>query len=211
MDVRLFEKVLASVQESRFRVEQIEYCGQGEPLINRAFREFVRLARKYFPKTCQRLITNANFDYHRATGGQPLDEIFISCDGVRQSSYQQYRVDGDVDLVMNFMRAAPRKVDGRRQHLIWKYILFEFNDSDREIAEAQQAAQDLQVDTLLFVFTHSKFKSQRFTKENAAQFPICYPNVTTNATPIHYQNVGDLPPLVGPVRVLKISRKHSVV
>ncbi len=71
--------------------------------------------------------------------------------------------------------------------MVWKYILFEFNDSDEEIWEAQNVAQELKVDALLFVYTHSKFKSQRYTIKNAADFPIYYANVKTNATPIHYQ------------------------
>jgi len=43
------------------------------------------------------------------------------------------------------------------------------------------------VETLLFVFTHSDFKSERYIPENAADFPARFPNVTTNATPMHYR------------------------
>lgn len=164
--------------------------------MNREFRKFISLARKYFRETCQRLITNGNFDYFEATGREPLDEIFVSCDGVRQSSYEQYRVRGQVDLALDFMRAIPKNIGDRRQHVVWKYILFEFNDSDEEIKEAQSKAQELKVDTLLFVYTHSRFKSNRHTVKNAGEFPIYYPNVTTNATPIHYR--GGTPEEISP-------------
>ncbi len=41
----------------------------------------------------------------------------------------------------------------------------------------------------MFVFTHSDFKSQRYTPENVADFPARFPNVTTNATPMHYREL----------------------
>jgi MoaA/NifB/PqqE/SkfB family radical SAM enzyme len=146
MKAAFFEKSLRSIREANFRVREIEYCGQGEPLMNREFPEFVRLARAYFPGTSQRLITNGNFDYSKATGGEAIDEILVSCDGRRQKSYEQYRVFGNVDVALAFMRAIPKKIGRQRQLVIWKYILFEFNDSDEEILEAQKLAQELKVD-----------------------------------------------------------------
>ena len=187
MKAAFFERFLGSIRAEGFRLGEIEYCGQGDPLMNSEFPKFVRLARDYFPATRQRLITNGNFDYFKSTGGQAIDEIFVSCDGRRQKSYEQYRVFGNVDLALNFMRAIPKRIRKRRQLVVWKYILFEFNDSDEEIFEAQNLAQELKVDTLLFVYTHSKFKSQRYSNRNSREFPIHYPNVRTNATPIHYQ------------------------
>ena len=187
MSPRLFEKVLAETRAAGFAIREIEYCGQGEPLMNRDFPTFVRLARRYHPEARQRLITNGNFDYASATGGEALDEIFVSCDGARQSSYEQYRAGGRIDRVFDFIKAVPGKPGGRSQRVVWKYILFEFNDSDDEIREAQERAQELGVDTLLFVFTHSRFKSQRFTVANALDIPILYSNVAVNATPMHYE------------------------
>ena len=211
MPAELFEKVLRGIQEEKCSVREIEYCGQGEPLMNREFPKFVKLARKYFPKTCQRLITNGNFDYFDATAGEAIDEIFVSCDGVWQHSYERYRICGRVDLALNFMRAVPKKIGKQRQYVVWKYILFEFNDSDDEIWEAQDAARELKVDCLLFVYTHSQFKSQRYTLENAADFPIHRAKVKTNATPIHYrgsalEEIAHEPSGVSPQHLVQIRR-----
>jgi hypothetical protein len=68
---------------------------------------------------------------------------------------------------------------------VWKYIVFECNDSDEENYAAQHLAQDLGVDTLMFVFTHSEGRSRRWTTDNVANFPILFPNVMTSATPVH--------------------------
>jgi hypothetical protein len=193
MDLQLFERVLRSLRDEGYAVREIEYCGQGEPLLHPEFPQFVRLARSYFPGTLQRLITSGNFDYREATDGEWIDEIIVSCDGLHQASYAQYRIGGRADRAIQFMRDAPRTIAGRQQSMIWKYILFEYNDSDDEIRSAQCLAQELAVHAMLFVFTHSKGKSRRYTLHNVPDFPIAFPNIHTNGTPIHYRHSGNPP------------------
>jgi len=185
MSLALFDRALGSLRRGAFRMNEVEYCGQGEPLLHPSFPRFVETSREQAPEARQRLITSGNFDYWKATGGVPLDEIFVSCDGLYPENHVKYRLGGDVRLPLAFMREAPRQAQGCRQTILWKYILFEFNDSDDEIRSAQQTAQDLEVDVLLFVFTHSAYKSQRYTAANASEFPLLFPNVMTNATPVH--------------------------
>ncbi len=176
-------RALRTLRDEGFRIDEIEYAGQGEPLANPRFPELVDLARDLFPDTRQRLITNGNYDYWKRTGGRALDEIFVSCDGLFQASYEKYRIGGKVETALAFMRDAPRTRDGRRQLMIWKYILFEFNDSDEELAAAQEMALRLGVDTMLFIFTDSAFRSLRWTPRNAALFPRLFPNVVAHGTP----------------------------
>jgi hypothetical protein len=184
MQLRVFEKLIRSIRLEGFTLGEIEYCGQGEPLMNPQFSDFVALAREQLPETRQRLITNGNFDYSKTVKNQFIDEIFVSCDGVFQDGYAQYRVRGQVHKPLTFMQNVPSHVNGRKQLLVWKYILFEFNDSDEELIAAQDRANDLGVDILMFVFTHSNFRSTRYTPELAFNLPIRYSNVTTNLTPI---------------------------
>jgi organic radical activating enzyme len=185
MDVELFEQLLRSLSAEGYHVGEIEYCGQGEPLLHPHFSEFVALSRRYFASALQRVITNANVDYAQSTGRQGIDEIIVSCDGARQDTYEKYRLKGDIQLALDFIRDAPTLEGGRHQRLVWKYIVFEWNDSDEEICAAQHLAQELGVDTLMFVFTHSEGRSLRWTTDNVANFPILFPNVMTSATPVH--------------------------
>ena len=187
MPVDLFGRALSALANNNFAISEIEYCGQGEPLIHPQFAKLVELTRELFPDAIQRLITNGNFKYSTSIGVHTLDEIYVSCDGVFQDNYQQYRVGGKVEKVFRFMAEAKEARGKRKQALIWKYILFEFNDGDEEIRAAQDKAQELGVDALLFVFTHSRFRSARFTVDNANDLPLYYSNVQTNATPRHYQ------------------------
>jgi hypothetical protein len=197
MPPELFRAALRSLRRERYDVREIEYCGQGEPLNQPRLREFVALGREYFPSAPQRLVTNGNFDYERLLGGTAIDEIYVSCDGLYQHSYAQYRVGGDVNRVLQFMADIPKEVDGRRQKVVWKYIVFEFNDSDAELCAAQEKAVDLGVDCLLFVFTQTKYKSTRYTLANAADFPVRAPNVAMNGTPLHYRYSKSFSPLNG--------------
>jgi len=193
----LFRAALRSLRREGYEIHEIEYCGQGEPLNQPRLRELVDLGREYYPAAPQRLVTNGNFHYDRLLGGVALDDIVVSCDGLYQGSYEKYRVGGDVSRVLQFMADIPKQVGGRRQRVIWKYILFEFNDSDEELRAAQEKAADLDVDCLMFVFTQTNFKSRRYTLANATDFPIFGSNVSVAGTPGHYRNSKSLPLLRG--------------
>ncbi|MBW2524237.1 MAG: radical SAM protein [Deltaproteobacteria bacterium] len=181
MPLGAYEGTLRSLRAERFKLKTIEYCGQGEPLSHPEFHELAALGRRYFPRARQRLITNGNFDYQAATRGLELDEIYVSCDGVRQRSYEQYRRKGSVERALKFMRDAAAL--GTRQAVVWKYLLFEFNDSDDELHEAQRVAERLGVDMLLFAVTASKYRSQRYTQETLATLPIVSPIVHVEHCP----------------------------
>ena len=187
MSPELVESVLCSLRSNGFSLDWIEYCGQGEPLMHPQFKRFINIGREYFPNTRQRIITNGNFDYATVTGRLFTDEIIVSCDGLRQESYEKYRIKGDIKMALQFMSDVPNEIDNEKQNLVWKYILFEFNDNEPELLEAQHLAQELEVDTLLFVVTHSQYRSRKYDLESIGSLPVIYPNVTTNAHPSFYQ------------------------
>ncbi|MCX6952392.1 MAG: 4Fe-4S cluster-binding domain-containing protein [Verrucomicrobia bacterium] len=187
MDLGLFERVIRNLSEEGYSVGEVEYCGQGEPLLHPEFPAFVRLVRRYFPEVPQRVITSGNFDFHAATGGERLDEVMVSCDGVFPENYVRQRVGGDVSQAIRFMRDASGVTGAGRRLVVWKYILFEWNDSLAELTAAQRLAEEIGVDRLLFVYTHSVGRSLRYLPAADAAFPVRGPRVTTNATPIHYR------------------------
>jgi hypothetical protein len=184
MPVGIFERLLDSLTAEGYDVREVEYCGQGEPLLHPRFPSLAAAARRRYPQAVQRVITNGNVDYAKSTGRQGIDELFVSCDGARQDSYVKYRIGGDIERAHRFMRDTPGMDNGIGQRVVWKYILFEFNDTTEEVEQAQHLAQEFGVDVLLFVFTHSRFKSERWNAANASDFPVLYPNVTTSATPV---------------------------
>jgi hypothetical protein len=113
-------------------------------------------------------------DIEDLAAGPLIDLIIFSIDGARQDSYQRYRVNGDLHRALVNMealvRACERAGTAKRVEIIWQYILFEWNDSDEEVAEARQRAAEMGV-PLKWVFTHSEGASKRYTagSEGAAR------------------------------------------
>lgn len=175
MDLKVFERVLKSCKEGGFKVDLIMYQGNGDPLCHPNFSEFVKLARLIMPETKQALGTNGNFDYKSSLKDQYVDQITVSCDGLYQSSYEKYRIKGSVSKAQKFMADAKAMSPPEKSIVIWKYILFEFNDSDEELIAAQKKAVELGVDSLNFSITYSKYKSQRYNIENRHKIPLIIP------------------------------------
>jgi len=184
-----FEALLRALRDGGYRLDSIEFCGQGEPLMHPRFEAFVQIARRYYPQAWQRVITNGNFAYAKKLGSTTIDEIMVAGDGLYQKSYSSYRVKGEIDTVLQFMQDAVAAKIKSRPLVIWKYILFVFNDSDEEIKAAQEKALELGVDTLVFVITHSADRSLKYTMENIASLPVIAANVTTNAHPSFFDGV----------------------
>jgi hypothetical protein len=59
------DTLLSDLRNQRYKIQSIEYCGQGEPLNNPNFAELVATARRIYPQTIQRIITNGNHDYRQ--------------------------------------------------------------------------------------------------------------------------------------------------
>jgi hypothetical protein len=183
MSPDLIEGLLSSLAAWDYRIEAIDYCGQGEPLSNPRFLEFLQLSHGYFPGAYRRLTTNGNYDYAKSIGGQQLDEVCVSVDGAWQTSYETYRRGGSFARALGFMSDAVASGTAPRPFVIWKYILFEHNDSVSELARAQAIAAEIGVDRLVFVLTHSAGRSTRYTARNWRSIPIASSRAVVLVTP----------------------------
>ena len=184
MDLQLFETLLRSCKNAGYSIDFLEFCGQGEPLSHPDFKRFVSVARSLVPRTKMRVVTNGNYDYDDVIGDEYLDEIYVSCDGVDQRSYEQYRRNGSVEKALTFM-ADTKKRSGEKPLVVWKYILFEFNDSNIQIIEAQKRAMEIGVDSIAFIRTHTEYKSMRFEMEGMQAIQVVAPITVVDSTPVH--------------------------
>jgi hypothetical protein len=105
-----------------------------------------------------------------------IDEMTFSLDGASQDVYVRYRQRGSFEKSTAMMRAA---IDEKRRlgHDVpvinWRYILFNWNDNDREMARARRLAAEWGVDRLCWEITdHPEHAySRRFapgTEDHAA-------------------------------------------
>jgi len=85
-----------------------------------------------------------------------IDEVTFSIDGATPDTYIQYRQRGDFNKAITNLTAAvdEKRRNGRDVPFInWRYILFNWNDSDEEMALARRMAADIGVDRLSWEIT----------------------------------------------------------
>jgi|SRR5690348_998382 len=125
---------------------------QGEPYLNKNFLEMVQYAssKKIYTATS----TNAHYltdTVARKTVESGLDRLIISIDGTTQDVYQQYRVGGNLNKV----------IEGAKNIVKWKkelksktpFVFFQFlvvKPNEHQIEEIKQLAKSIGVDEVRF-------------------------------------------------------------
>ena len=125
---------------------------QGEPYLNTDFLEMVKYASKKGIYTATS--TNAHYltdEAARKTIESGLDRLIISIDGTTQDVYQQYRVGGHLDKVL----------EGARNIVKWKkelksktpFVFFQFlvvKPNEHQVEDIKRLAKEIGVDEVRF-------------------------------------------------------------
>lgn len=158
--LRSFSRPIGMLEPAFFRKTIDELSGelvyltfyfQGEPYLNKNFLEMVRYAqsRNIYTATS----TNAHYltdDISKKTIESGLDRLIISIDGTTQETYQQYRVGGQLQKV----------IEGARNIVKWKkelkastpYIIFQFlvvKPNEHQIDDLRALAKEVGVDEVI--------------------------------------------------------------
>lgn len=160
---------------------------QGEPYLNPAFLDMVKYASGKGIYTATS--TNAHFLDNvnsKKTVESGLDRLIISIDGTTQDVYQQYRVGGKLDKV----------VEGARNIVKWKkelksktpFIIFQFlvvKPNEHQVEEIKQLGKNIGVDEVRFktaqVYDYkndpnqlipTKQKFSRYRKNDAGEYEV---------------------------------------
>ncbi|MBP6456721.1 MAG: SPASM domain-containing protein [Chitinophagaceae bacterium] len=159
--LRAFTRDIGMLNKDFFRktIDELEnnllyliFYFQGEPYLNPAFLEMVKYAhdKKIYTATS----TNAHYmtdENARKTVESGLDRLIISIDGTTQEVYQQYRVGGKLEKVL----------EGTRNIVKWKkelksktpYIFFQFlvvKPNEHQIEDVKKLALEMGVDDVRF-------------------------------------------------------------
>lgn len=171
LSLKRFNQLLSSCQKNQIDVSYLSYLGWGEPLNHPEFGQLVLLGKQYYPEMFQEVTTVAQKDFQSTLGNIPIDLITISCDGVTQEPYERYRRHGVIENVFKFMEDS-KQHKSEHTKIIWKYIVFNHNDTDEELLKAQQLADLYDIDELHFVLTNTDNGSKRFFAHNLHEFPL---------------------------------------
>lgn len=143
----LFKKTIDELHKTLL---YLTFYFQGEPYLHPQFLELVQYAssRKIYTSTS----TNAHYlndDNARKTVESGLDRLIISIDGTTQETYQQYRVGGKLEKVIEGTKNIIRwkqKTGSRTPFVVFQFLVVKPNE--HQIAEVQQLARELGVDAV---------------------------------------------------------------
>lgn len=145
----LFKKTIDELADTLL---YLTFYFQGEPYLHPQFIELVNYASK--KKIYTATSTNAHYlndENARKTVESGLDRLIISIDGTTQNTYEQYRVGGKLEKV----------IEGTKNVLKWKkalksktpYVIFQFlvvRPNEHQIEELKQLAKELGVKDVAF-------------------------------------------------------------
>ena len=156
LDFDLFKRVIDEAGPSLHRIDFFNY---GEAFLHKRAVEMCEYIKTNFPHIYLYTSTNGlalSEENARRLVHSGIDEVTFSVDGARQESYEKYRQRGKLDIALRNLRAMAdekRKSGRTLPFLNWRYILFVWNDSDEEMQQARELAQEIGVDRLCWEIT----------------------------------------------------------
>lgn len=134
------------------RLYYLVFYFQGEPYLNPEFLEMVKYAHDKniytATSTNAHYLTEANA---KKTVESGLDRLIISIDGTTQDVYQQYRVGGKLEKVLQGARnivAAKKEAGSKTPFIIFQFLVVKPNE--HQINEAKSLAKSIGVDDIWF-------------------------------------------------------------
>jgi len=141
MPINKFKSIMSKI--GRYLL-YVEFCNWGEPLLNSNIAEMILIAKKYNAKTF--VSTNLNIEmnpeYAEKIVLSGLDRMTISLDGATQQTYEIYRKNGKIDLVLKnikILAEAKKKLKSATPHLHWQFLVFKHNEHEIELAKKMAA------------------------------------------------------------------------
>ena len=125
---------------------------QGEPYLNPDFLQMVEYAssKKMYTATS----TNAHYlndAVAKKTVESGLDRLIISIDGTTQEVYQQYRIGGQLEKVLEGTKNIVRwkkELKSKTPHIIFQFLVVAPNE--HQISDAEKLAREIGVDEIAF-------------------------------------------------------------
>lgn len=131
LDLQLHSEILQQVKRHVF---YINYYFQGEPFLHPQFLELITQAKKFGIYTATS--TNAHFiDQKKAREivDSGLDRLIISIDGLTQETYENYRVHGSLNRVIEatkHLTHAKKDCASKTPHLIFQFLVVRQNEHE---------------------------------------------------------------------------------
>jgi radical SAM protein with 4Fe4S-binding SPASM domain len=149
LQTALFEKTITELSPSLL---YLTFYFQGEPYLNPDFLEMVKIASA--KKTYTSTSTNAHYlndENARKTVESGLDRLIISIDGTTQETYEQYRIGGKIEKVLEGTKNIvkwKKELKSATPHIIFQFLVVRPNE--HQIEDAKKLAHEMGVDEIKF-------------------------------------------------------------
>lgn len=156
LDFDLFTRVIDETGPALVRIDFFNY---GETFLHKRAVEMCEYIKQRFPQVYLYTSTNGlalTEAQARRLVHSGIDEVTFSVDGAFPESYARYRQRGRLDVALRTMRTMTheKREAGRDLPIInWRYILFRWNDSTKEMDRARSLAEEIGVDRLTWEIT----------------------------------------------------------
>lgn len=125
---------------------------QGEPYLNPNFLEMVKYAsdKGIYTSTS----TNAHYltkEQARKTVESKLDRLIVSIDGTTQETYEQYRIGGQLQKVIDGTKniiEAKKALKSNTPHVVFQFLVVKPNE--HQLEDVKKLANDIGVDEVVF-------------------------------------------------------------
>lgn len=145
LDLTLHQTMIQQLKRSVF---YINYYFQGEPFLHPEFLDLIKEAKRN--KIYTATSTNAHFiDKKKAAEivVSGLDRLIISIDGLTQKTYENYRINGQLEKVLNGTKhilQAKKELGSKTPHLIFQFLAVKQNE--HEISDVLKLGTELNID-----------------------------------------------------------------
>ena len=149
LDEQLFNKI---IDEIYTKLSYLIFYFQGEPYLNAAFLNMVRYASAKGIYTATS--TNAHYlndENARKTVESGLDRLIISIDGTTQDVYEQYRIGGSLNKVLEGTKNIlhwKKQLKSSTPHVIFQFLVVKPNQ--HQIDDVKKLAKELGVGEVRF-------------------------------------------------------------
>lgn len=165
MSLDVFKKVVDEVKDY---TTQLVLWNQGESFLNKDFLKMVRYAsdNRLYTLASTNLNVMADADELVHSG---LDSLIVSLDGTTQETYNKYRVNGNLDVVLENVKkivAAKKRANSSSPYIRWQFLVMKHNE--HELEEIKRMAHEIGVDQLELksVQIYAKSDVKEFLPEN---------------------------------------------
>lgn len=145
LDLTFYHKI---IDEQSSSLSYLLLYFQGEPFLHQNFVEMIKYAADKGIYTATS--TNAHYftdDMARETIESGLARLIISIDGTTQDVYEQYRIGGSLEKVIDGTKKLvhwKKKLKSATPHLIFQFLVVKPNE--HQIADVQKMAREVGVD-----------------------------------------------------------------